>query len=649
MLIGESSYADALKLLLKAAGNKHHVGVLYSNCIDSICTCSIITQLLESHQVPYSTIFVQSFKELQTKIPTLTFCSHFCLLNTGGSERLNKVFRDPSRLVFVFENSRPINLVSLFTPHIIVFDDFFSFNTAAAAFQGSIQADYNRTKLESSSVEASLQECGEDSEDEDEFDTTNAFPLTPMAVHELSANIFPPAGFEDEDPSYPLSHNRLRFSLEFQNNYYTPLRLHIPSCVIAYRISVNLGLVNISMFFAMLTSIYGLLIEERIDKDTVLSLQRFLTGDQSQFNFSTSSEIVPLLPMLKSWTLWEAMHASPVVFTKLRLYSEEGMPVLRRFLSQAGLGLKNSKRTYTSTTMAFKHQILQVFDPETTFVDSRNGRLSNNLLRSFDLQDDINFPVWKLNVSDRTNSNFIDFALNLLVHSNVQEFSECFRLLKQMKVKTEDFELVKQFFTFLNRHVSHIMSSKSYHPTSTLITLTLPTTLESERLRTHFFARHVGIRLMSIYREMRATGKVVLVFTPLEDPKDAFLFTVVDVSNGFFKQPTNSQLGVLIQEALFTSNVRHDFTSFDYMSGIIYSSEAAKFFGHKLGYLLFSHVENYFSLTHSNRTIVDSDDESDDELNVEPTYTTQQLDMGEVGGEDIHDMLDELIENDSIL
>lgn len=140
--------------------------------------------------------------------------------------------------------------------------------------------------------------------------------------------------------------------LKKQSDYYGSQYSGLPSAVLAYRLAKQVNKTTDDLLWLAIIGLTWFYMEGKIDKDIYQAQVEEMKIDVLKSKVegweinSISEELDFHFPLLRHWSLYESMLYSPYIVMKMSLWNENGLAVLREFLTSIGISLEQAQQLY---------------------------------------------------------------------------------------------------------------------------------------------------------------------------------------------------------------------------------------------------------------------------------------------------------------
>lgn len=347
------------------------VCIFVSRDVDATCACRVLEKMLKSDHILYQIVPVGGYQELQEEYEEFIVNSDevksVFMINCGGILDLSSAFAGIKEgiMVYVLDSHRPLRYENVINEQIVVLDD-----------GSSIEA---LTKLDES-----------DDEDEDSGKRRR--------MNEDGT-------YEDSPPS-PRSKARAR-NRRFKN-YYVGSFYGPTSAGLAYKLAQQMDKSNQELLWLAIVSLTEQYLHERIPhnkyvtqvSDYVDEVSRLTSSESAaqpvqeqepsvvRESHSISFDEEYKFPLYRHWSLWEAVHHSRYIATKIEPWTTPGEKKLKELFAQLGIKIEDAQQRWTHMGGQVKKNLKDLIDdvaPEFGLPDCRYG--------SFYLQQGFRFCI----------------------------------------------------------------------------------------------------------------------------------------------------------------------------------------------------------------------------------------------------------------
>jgi cell division control protein 45 len=140
--------------------------------------------------------------------------------------------------------------------------------------------------------------------------------------------------------------------LKKQSDYYGAQYSGLPSSLIAYFLAKQVNKTTNDLLWLAIVGLTSFYMEGKIDKEIYKAQVEDLKVDvlKSKTDDREIGSIMEELdfhfPLLRHWSLYESMLYSPYIVVKMGLWNENGILILKEFLTSIGISLEEARQLY---------------------------------------------------------------------------------------------------------------------------------------------------------------------------------------------------------------------------------------------------------------------------------------------------------------
>eukprot|EP00792_Barthelona_sp_PAP020_P005114 TRINITY_DN2503_c0_g3_i1.p1 TRINITY_DN2503_c0_g3~~TRINITY_DN2503_c0_g3_i1.p1 ORF type:complete len:663 (+),score=151.67 TRINITY_DN2503_c0_g3_i1:50-2038(+) len=394
--------------------NCTNVLLLVSPGIDSLCTCKILCEFLESKALTYQAVPVENYNDLLEFSPLNSIYSNIFFINCGGSIKIRKFFQPPNNIhIFIIDSNRPIHLCNIYDPQIYVFDD------------GSIVEGINRLN-EANLEDTEDLEIIELSDDEDEIDSE-------LKTDELFLSLKDKLPRLCNAPSwifYP-NHHSMGLDVDSYDVYYEQGEWKSSSSsVISLEVPLKYGTVSVLQLWWCIISLTDKLLSNQIsmkEYSNTCDLLRTSLRDVKDPLLKIDHIVDQQLFLLRESSIWRSIELSPYCFASLLLYRQNAESVIKKLLLELGIQIKHSQQQFIIIPPKVRTRFKEKVQDERIL-----GQFNSNQLnyRSFEL---IKGDTENISASDHVEMLFCNnYAHKDMFSVNLEYLSDSTNLFKHL-------------------------------------------------------------------------------------------------------------------------------------------------------------------------------------------------------------------------
>jgi cell division control protein 45 len=351
--------------------------ILVAQSTDALCACRILAFLLRSDDISYKIEPVCGYDSMRETNETVVVDNEeirsVVTLGCGGIVNLKEMFALSDRVkCYVVDAHRPYHLSNVHgNEQIVLFDDE---QQALSEYPENVEEESSES--ESSSDEEGEEDEGAGLEEEQEFDAEEG---EQESKEEANASDDVEVGnkrkLESQSKSDMRAEARLRRK-RYQQYYYSGTFHGSPASSLMYELAQQLNKENNDLLWLAIVGMTEQHVMQQCNAEQYGSwLNEFQmevlakNTDAPQATEAKDGTKIPVgstgiwfeeeyrFMLHRHWSLFDSMHHSSYIASKLHTYKANGKETLQRFLAKMGLSLKQCQQKFTFMSVEIKNRL----------------------------------------------------------------------------------------------------------------------------------------------------------------------------------------------------------------------------------------------------------------------------------------------------
>jgi len=342
---------------------------------DSVCACSILTNLLKADFVKYKMIPVADESDLENARDILVQgagdLQSVVMLNAGGTIDVLELFEvddgdSLSQVTFyIVDSHRPCELANVYEPdRVVLFDD--------GETQKSIPTPDEVWNMSDSEGEDDEDDHGDDTNDEDQENQDS------NTTKDADGNIIDGDGERaskrrrKDRAMSPRSRRLKRVDRSARlEEYYRTTSYGVAASVLMWQLVGDMGKSDNHLLWLAIAGLTDQLIQERIGSSKYYEGVQRLADDVRRMNAiedENEREVMDRMQikqveelrfmLLRHWSVMKAMQHSRYIATRLAVWKQSGQKLLKNLLAKMGLSIEQCEQQYSAMDVRLKTQLM---------------------------------------------------------------------------------------------------------------------------------------------------------------------------------------------------------------------------------------------------------------------------------------------------